>query len=126
MIQEKLTEKCHAESIQLDGIAETSPVKYPGAFTSQLSRSFLDIENEQVGVAPGKGGGEPTVHRKSRSRRSTTLRKSLAWDKAFFTDEGKLFLHKFVFALASQFTQRSLFQSVLRAAYIFLYRAYCS
>jgi len=81
--------------VQLDGIAETSPVKNPGPFTSQLSRSYLDIENEQAGVTPDKGGGEPTVLRKSRSRRSTTLRKSLAWDKAFFTDEGKIRIYSY-------------------------------
>lgn len=75
--------------MQLDGIAETSPVENSSSIATQLSRSYLDIEREQAGMTPEKGDGEPTVHRKSRTRRSTTLRKSLAWDKAFFTDEGK-------------------------------------
>lgn len=78
------------ESMQLDGICETSPVRNPGDFTSQLSRSYLDIENDQLRGTAERAGCEPTVLRKSRSRRSTTLRKSLAWDKAFFTDEGVL------------------------------------
>jgi hypothetical protein len=84
---------CGAGSVQLDGIAETSPVKNPSSIATQLSRSYLDIEREQAGMTPEKGDGEPTVHRKSRTRRSTTLRKSLAWDKAFFTDEGNVLVH---------------------------------
>ncbi|KAG0577772.1 hypothetical protein KC19_5G180600 [Ceratodon purpureus] len=78
------------ESIQLDGIAETTPVNYPGTFTSELNRSYLDKENEHTGMTPERSEGEPTNLRKCRSRRSTTLRKSLAWDKAFFTNEGVL------------------------------------
>jgi len=40
--------------------------------------------------SPEKIEEEPVVLRRNRSRRLMTLRKSLAWDKAFFTDEGNL------------------------------------
>ncbi|XP_024365520.1 uncharacterized protein [Physcomitrium patens] len=76
--------------MQIDGICETSPVKNSGNLTSQHGRSYLDIENEQDGGTSEKGEGEPTLLRKTRRRLSTTLRKSLAWDKAFSTDEGVL------------------------------------
>lgn len=76
--------------MQIDGICETSPVKNSGNLTSQHGRSYLDIENEQDGGTSEKGEGEPTLLRKTRRRLSTTLRKSLAWDKAFSTDEGNL------------------------------------
>ncbi|KAH8949006.1 hypothetical protein BDL97_10G007700 [Sphagnum fallax] len=40
--------------------------------------------------SPEKIEEEPVVLRRNRSRRLMTLRKSLAWDKAFFTDEDKV------------------------------------
>ncbi|CAK9193516.1 unnamed protein product [Sphagnum troendelagicum] len=40
--------------------------------------------------SPEKIEEEPVVLRRNRSRRLMTLRKSLAWDKAFFTDEGEI------------------------------------
>ncbi|CAK9859096.1 unnamed protein product [Sphagnum jensenii] len=40
--------------------------------------------------SPEKIEEGPVVLRRNRSRRLMTLRKSLAWDKAFFTDEGEI------------------------------------
>lgn len=78
------------ESMHLNGIAESCPVEHPKPFTSQLKRSYCDIENEQSAATPEKGSEEAIRSRKNRNRRSVTLRKSLAWDQAFFTDEGVL------------------------------------
>jgi hypothetical protein len=55
-----------------------------------MDNDYIDKARQQrqeIG-SPEKVEDEPIVLRRNRTRRLTTLRKSLAWDKAFFTDDG--------------------------------------
>jgi hypothetical protein len=57
-----------------------------------ISGSYIHSARQQRHEisSPEKIEEDPIVLRRNRSRRLMTLRKSLAWDKAFFTDEGNL------------------------------------
>jgi hypothetical protein len=55
-----------------------------------MDNTYIDKarhQRQEIG-SPEKVEDEPIVLRRNRTRRLTTLRKSLAWDKAFFTDDG--------------------------------------
>jgi hypothetical protein len=71
-----------------DGILRTASVsKGP-----PMDNTYIDKTRQQRQeiCSPEKVDAEPIVLRRNRTRRLTTLRKSLAWDKAFFTDDGVL------------------------------------
>ncbi|CAK9860184.1 unnamed protein product [Sphagnum jensenii] len=77
-----------AQYLMHDGILRMASVsKGP-----PMDNAYIDKARQQrqeIGL-PEKVEDEPIVLRRNRTRRLTTLRKSLAWDKAFFTDDDKV------------------------------------
>jgi hypothetical protein len=65
------------------------------SFQSQhVGSNHIETQEPQRvwGDSQVKPGAEAVGRRRNRLGRSTALRKSLAWDKAFFTDEGMIYL----------------------------------